>query len=74
MPTPTNAQSPPAVMDLQDPEANSLVLDFLFRNSFNDIATEHCGIKVSRAGYSNKSRLYDGSKNFFAFLVEAYMI
>jgi len=40
MPTPTNAQIPPAVMDLQDPEANSLVLDFLFRNSFNDIATE----------------------------------
>ena len=40
MPTPTNAQSPPAVMDLQDPEANSLVLDFLFRNSFSDIASE----------------------------------
>ena len=42
MPTPTNIYNPPALMDVQDPDplANSLVLDFLVRNSFNDIASE----------------------------------
>ena len=42
MPTPTNIHNPPALMDVQDPDplANSLVLDFLVRNSFNDIASE----------------------------------
>ena len=41
MPAPTDIHnSSAALMDIQDTEANSLVLDFLFRNSFSDIASE----------------------------------
>ena len=42
MPTSMSIQNPPLAMDIQDPDplANSLVLDFLIRNSFNDIASE----------------------------------
>ena len=41
MPAPTDIHnSSAALMDIQDTEANSLVLDFLFRISFSDIASE----------------------------------
>ena len=44
MPTSTNIQNSTVTMDIQDPEhdplANSLVFDFLVRNSFNNIASE----------------------------------
>ena len=40
MTAPTDIHNSPALMDIQDPVANSLVLDFLFRNSFSDIALE----------------------------------
>merc|ERR1712110_318769 len=41
MSTPTNIQNEPEPMDIQqDPLANSLVLDFLLRNSLNEIASE----------------------------------
>ena len=40
MSTPTKIQNQPVPMDVQDPLANSLVYDFLVRNSFNEIASE----------------------------------
>ena len=40
MSAPTKIQNPPVPMDVQDPLANSLVYDFLVRNSFNEIASE----------------------------------
>ena len=40
MSTPMKIQNPPVPMDVQDPLADSLVYDFLVRNSFNEIASE----------------------------------
>ena len=76
MPTSSNIiQNPPLAMDIQDPDplANSLVLDFLIRNSFNDIASElqkisgtHENLEIHHGGLKLEQLMLDLMDDLFA--------
>ena len=75
MPTSMSIQNPPLAMDIQDPDplANSLVLDFLVRNSLNDIASEfqkisgiHENLETHHGGLKLEQLMLDLMDDLFA--------